>query len=361
MLDILLKLIFEVEIQDLIADVDALERKFDNTLEQIKKLPREQQVDIISKAQIVLRDRYNLSNESLKDIADLKGLFSHLTYKHKLARAKDAGEKIVHAMHKVLLLQTPQEFEAMSFKYANNHDKHIQDAESYFDGKPEGIEGVKRAFVEGLEIDKIIKMLESSHESANTEVAEYKRARDHLRDLTGKEPQHDESTTMVATIKDLNTAIDNLKGAANRENLQASFAALVELRIAKLSAKLATDATPKLEFAVKKVEQDQRDIIAETNRIVDAFKKFTEETDIAVGDPNTGKGFIGKLDSEGYIPLDAAIKSLNNVREDLRPKIAIEVNNQITGIKISPEENSKPISIKDSLGATAIALKCAKA
>jgi hypothetical protein len=161
----LIEQIFAIESKDLISGVTTLESKFIEVLNSIKLLSQKEQIRILVSVYIDVytkdhaRNNFGISGchprergdpgqtkctsyfvhdpkgnppkKYWKNINELEAHFLNLIQQQKLECSKDAGEKITHAMHNVLQLETPEELSAMQIKYATNHLEHVRRIEGY--------------------------------------------------------------------------------------------------------------------------------------------------------------------------------------------------------------------------------------
>lgn len=228
-------------------------------------------------------------------------------------------------MKRVLLLGTPEEFNALSIKYATNHNKHAQDATS---AEAVKIAGVKDTFTEALNVAELNKSLQAAKDAATEAIKRYKEECDKLEDAKQElTPQQKDRTK---PLQDKIDALLLLGASPTAEDLASAFtkfAALKQLSLTDIP-KLAADAKVIAEQTKKALDEAKAKEVKD--QIIAAFKEFAAIKDAAKAD----QGFISKLQAE-HQKLTTAITTIGNVDAALKTQVAKEVYGGISDIDAS--------------------------
>lgn len=355
MFNTLLEIIFAVESQDLIADVTILEDKFNEVLNSIKKLSHKEQQQIVAHIYTVVYTKQKSPTKCWNNLTELRDYFFALARQHKIARAKDAGEKILHAMHKVLLLETPEEFSAMQVKYATNHHEHAKDVAT------RGERDAKQKFAEEIApvkgiLDEAVTAATEQVRLYNAEIeklnAELEKAKlinnEEGRAAVASITQEKEKFTRVKeSLEQAIKAVTDTKELINADDpttLQNAFGALVALKQkdlalkadpqSKVDAAVAAVAKAKEDVAAAQKAKDKADAAAAADNardlIIEAFRNFAGQPDKAIGTSN----LISHLDNS-TLKREIGVQLAKITDSELNARVIREVRMAVGAMEVS--------------------------
>lgn len=116
----------KIQVQDLLSDCDNLERKFKLKYKKALKLKNRNNFLLISSLNKIFVDG-NISKNKIKSLTEIKDIFYKDLAKHKLARANDAADKMVHILHQRAANDNEYIEKLLKYRCRVNHLEHYGD------------------------------------------------------------------------------------------------------------------------------------------------------------------------------------------------------------------------------------------